>query len=84
MIEGDVWQWLKPNPLIDTNWSDDRRVTDHRVDRYPDSILDFIFVANQAKDWKGKSTVVVRDGDFPDNDQTSDHRPIIADFNPAN
>ena len=84
MIEGEVWQWLKPNPLIDTNWSDDRRVTDHRVDRYPDSILDFIFVANQAKDWKGKSTVVVRDGDFPDNDQTSDHRPIIADFNPAN
>jgi endonuclease/exonuclease/phosphatase family metal-dependent hydrolase len=82
MLEGGVWHWLKPDPLIDSNWSDDRRVTDRRVDRYPDSILDFIFVANRAKQWGGKSNVIVRDGDFPDDDKTSDHRPIIADFDP--
>jgi endonuclease/exonuclease/phosphatase family metal-dependent hydrolase len=82
MIEGDVWEWLKPDPLIDSNWSDDRRVTDRRVDRYPDSILDFVFVANEAKKWNGKSSVVVREGDFPDNEKTSDHRPIISSFAP--
>ncbi|MCU0710933.1 MAG: hypothetical protein MUC43_02660 [Pirellula sp.] len=80
MVDGDVWSWVKPNPLIDSNWSDDRRVTDRRVDRYPDSILDFIFVANQAKSWNGKSIVVVRPGDFPDSDKTSDHRPILGTF----
>jgi len=26
--------------------------------------------------------VVVREGDFPDTDKTSDHRPIIATFTP--
>ncbi len=46
-------------------------------DKYPDSILDFVFVASAAKDWQAESYVVVREGDFPDSDQTSDHRPII-------
>jgi endonuclease/exonuclease/phosphatase family metal-dependent hydrolase len=82
MMEGEVWTWLKPDPLVDSNWSDDRRVTDRRVDRYPDSILDFVFVANEAKQWNGKSNVVVREGDFPDSDETSDHRPIISSFAP--
>ena len=80
MIDGNVWTWLKPDPLIDSNWSDDRRITDRRVDRYPDSILDFVFVANGAKGWHGKSSVVVRPGDFPDSDKTSDHRPMITSF----
>lgn len=82
MLEGDVWQWLKPDPLVDTNWSDDRNVTDRRVDRYPDSMLDFVFVANQAKQWNGECDVIVRPGDFPDSDRTSDHRPIIATLSP--
>ena len=82
MLEGDVWQWLKPDPLIDSNWSDDRNIKDRRVDRYPDSILDFVFVANAARQWKGESDVIVRPGDFPDNESTSDHRPIIAIFQP--
>ena len=80
MLEGGIWSWVKPDPLIDSNWSDDRRVTDRRVDRYPDSILDFIFVANLAKSWSPKSIVIVRPGDFPDSDQTSDHRPILGTF----
>ena len=80
MLEGNVWTWLKPDPLIDSNWADDRQITDRRIDRYPDSILDFVFVANEARTWSGKSTVVVRPGDFPDSDQTSDHRPLITTF----
>lgn len=80
MMSGGVWKWLKPDPLVDSNWSQDRRVKDKNVDRYPDSILDFVFVANSAKDWKGKSDVLVRPGDFPDDEKTSDHRPLITRF----
>lgn len=82
MLVDDVWQWLKPDPLLDSNWSDDWNIKDRRVDRYPDSLLDFVFVANGAKGWRGEADVVVRPGDFPDNDQTSDHRPITAVFSP--
>jgi hypothetical protein len=41
-----------------------------------------VFVANGAKSWKGEADVIVREGDFPDSDKTSDHRPIIATFEP--
>jgi len=44
--------------------------------------LDFAFVANAAKTWKGESDVIVRQGDFPDNEKTSDHRPIIVKLSP--
>lgn len=81
MIEGNVWHWLKPDPLVDSNWADDRDRPGQ--DRYPGSILDFVFVANEAKKWKGESDVIVRPGDFPDTDKTSDHRPIIATFEPV-
>ena len=80
MIEGDVWHWLKPDPLVDSNWAEDRERPGQ--DRYPGSILDFVFVAHEAKKWKGESDVIVRPGDFPDTDKTSDHRPIIATFEP--
>ena len=44
-----VWKWLRPEKLIDSNWSDTnpRLPDDQRTDRYPDSILDFIFVAGR-------------------------------------
>lgn len=82
MMEGNVWSWVKPDPLVDSNWSTDRNITDRKVDRYPDSLLDFIFVANQAREWQGTCTVIVRDGDFPDDNRTSDHRPILGVFQP--
>lgn len=40
-----------------------------------DSMLDFMFVANGAREWRAEATVVVRDGDFPDDGQMSDHLP---------
>ena len=82
MMKSGVWKWLKPDPLIDSNWARDYRIKDANVDRYPDSILDFVFVANQAKDWNGKSIVVVRPGDFPDDEKTSDHRPTFTTLMP--
>jgi endonuclease/exonuclease/phosphatase family metal-dependent hydrolase len=81
MVEGGVWHWLKPDPAVDSNWAEDRDKPGE--DRYPGSILDFVFVANDAKNWKGESDVIVREGDFPDTDKTSDHRPIIATFEPV-
>ena len=75
-----VWKWLRPGKLIDSNWSDTNlRLPDaQRTDRYPDSILDFIFVAGPAQQWQAKSWVVVKPGDFPDSGETSDHRPVAA------
>jgi endonuclease/exonuclease/phosphatase family metal-dependent hydrolase len=80
MLEGDVWEWLEPESLVDTNWTNDRQNPGH--DRYPDSILDFVFVAKAARDWRGESRVVVRPGDFPDDETTSDHRPVLATLRP--
>jgi len=82
MLEDSTWEWLKPDPLVDSNWSEDRKKGGPGIDSYPDSILDFVFVANAAKTWRGTSDVIVRTGDFPDDDRTSDHRPIIATFEP--
>jgi endonuclease/exonuclease/phosphatase family metal-dependent hydrolase len=67
-----VWKWIQPKPMIDSNWSDDGNGNDH----YPDSLLDFNFVAGAAKDWHALCRVIIREGDFPDDDKTSDHRPV--------
>jgi endonuclease/exonuclease/phosphatase family metal-dependent hydrolase len=73
MLRDNVWQWVRPEELIDTNWSD----TDgDGMDNFPDSMLDFAFVAGPAKDWQPVSNVTVRNGDSPDDATTSDHRPI--------
>ena len=65
--------------LADTNWSDP---DDDGKDNYPDSMLDFAFVAGPAKDWNPVCRAIVRDGDFPDDDTTSDHRPIELRLTP--
>jgi len=70
-MRDNVWKWVAPDPLIDTQWSDD-----DGKDRYPDSMLDFAFVANEAKEMKPQCSVIVTEGDFPDDEQTSDHRPV--------
>ena len=72
-LSDDTWQWVRPEELVDTNWSDR---DDDGVDDYPHSCLDFMFVAGDAKQWEPVSRVIVRDGDFPDDKQTSDHRPV--------
>jgi endonuclease/exonuclease/phosphatase family metal-dependent hydrolase len=66
------WKWIKPFEMIDTNWHDDGNGNDV----YPGSMLDFNFVVGQAKEWQTECRVIVRDRGFPDNDNTSDHRPV--------
>lgn len=73
MIRDNVWEWVRPKQLIDTNWADRNK---DGVDDYPDSMLDFAFVAGPAKTWAPECVVLVRPGDFPDDEKTSDHRPI--------
>jgi hypothetical protein len=34
------------------------------------------FVAGTAKDCNAPSRVIVRKGDFPDDERTADHRPV--------
>lgn len=71
----DTFQWVKPIKWVDSNWSD--RNKDGRDD-YPDSMLDYAFVSGGAKAWKMTSEIIVRPGDFPDTDSTSDHRPLVC------
>ena len=72
-MKDNVWLWVRPEPLVDTNWSD--RDGDG-VDNYIDSLLDFSFLSGAAKTWKASSRVIVRENDFPDTEKTSDHRPV--------
>jgi endonuclease/exonuclease/phosphatase family metal-dependent hydrolase len=91
-----VWKWIVPDRVVevqgtndanrqlkstilfsDTNW-DGRQ----GVDVFRDSILDFIFLAQGARDWKAESHVIIRADDFPDNSSTSDHRPIEGILDP--
>ncbi len=72
-MKDNVWLWVRPEPLVDTNWSD--RDGDG-VDNYIDSLLDFSFLSGAAKTWNASSRVIVRENDFPDNEKTSDHRPV--------
>ena len=72
-LSDDTWKWVRPDPLIDTNWADH---DGNGSDDYPDSMLDFVFVAGAARGWEATCSVVVRAGDFPDDQTTSDHRPV--------
>ena len=59
--------------MIDTNWSDP---DGDGKDNFPDSMLDFAFVAGTARNWKPECRVIVQENDFPDGPKQSDHRPI--------
>jgi endonuclease/exonuclease/phosphatase family metal-dependent hydrolase len=67
----DRIRWLKPEKLFDTNYSETAG-----QETYPDSVLDFIFLWNMPDDNGSRSDIIVRPGDFPDTERTSDHRPV--------
>lgn len=70
----DVFEWVVPEELVLTQCTvDGNRCVFN-------SVVDFIFVSGQAQTWNGTSVIVVRDGDLPDDEQTSDHRPVLARF----
>ena len=74
-MKDNVWEWVEPIEMIDTNWYDNPEAPDGKDD-FPGSMLDFAFVAGPAKEWTTSCKVIVREGDFPDDENTSDHRPF--------
>ncbi|MEO1496198.1 MAG: endonuclease/exonuclease/phosphatase family protein [Planctomycetota bacterium] len=84
-VETNVTDYRRKNEKVevigefcDTNWSGDQRGRD----RYPTSILDFVFLGGEAMSWGATSEIIVRDDDFPDDERTSDHRPVMAVVKP--
>jgi endonuclease/exonuclease/phosphatase family metal-dependent hydrolase len=70
LVQDGVWAWVRPAQLVTTQctgWPC----------RY-NSVLDFIFTAGPAQGWDATATIVVREGDFPDDALKSDHRPVQA------
>lgn len=75
MTNGGAFTWVKPETLVTTQCSG-----------WPcqfNSVLDFVFVAGPAQQWRAESAIIVVDGDFPDNAATSDHRPVMAQLWPS-
>jgi len=70
LTAGGRFVWVRPVPLATTQCSG-----------WPctfESVLDFVFVAGPARQWPAVSDIIVVDGDFPDDETTSDHRPVMA------
>ncbi len=68
--------WIKPEILNGTHC-----VTEDGTACIYNSILDFIFVNSEAGKWEGTSIIIKTEGDLPDDDETSDHRPVKVIFN---
>ncbi len=79
-LRGNTWKWIRPQVLIDTNWAD---FDEDGKDDYPGSLLDFAFTAGVARRWSATSQVIVQRGDFPDDESTSDHRPLELVITPT-
>lgn len=72
LTEGDVFQWVRyPDPLVTTYG---------KCEKHGDSVLDFIFAANEARQWPASSRILVREDDFCPDSDNSDHRPVRALF----
>lgn len=76
-VADDVFTWVRPDELVRTQCSLDRN---DNTQCFFNSVLDFVFVAGDAKQWEAISEIVVDEGDFPDDETTSDHRPVLAIF----
>ncbi len=69
MTANGVFTWIEPTFLVKTQASP----------RF-NTVLDFVFVSQPAFGWTASSVILVTPGDFPDTNQTSDHRPVLATF----
>lgn len=71
MTANGIFEWVRPVELIKTQCAASF-----------DSVLDFVFIAGDAKDWAGESEILERQADYCDGDATGggDHRPLRATF----
>lgn len=65
LTKNGVFSWIRPHELVKT-----------QSHHFFNSVLDFIFTT--IKPEKYHCEIIVEPGDFPDDDLTSDHRPIAA------
>ncbi|MEO1263849.1 MAG: endonuclease/exonuclease/phosphatase family protein [Bacteroidota bacterium] len=72
---GELVTWVRPQMLTNTQCS----ATNNGGCRF-NSVLDFVFVGNFPSNWEASSTIIVVPGDFPDNRDTPDHRPVLGTF----
>lgn len=79
MVADGVWEWVRPNVLVRTQCSALPAATTEDDCGF-NSVLDFVFVSGVAQRWRAASEIIVFEGDFPDTDATSDHRPVLARF----
>jgi hypothetical protein len=64
-----VFVWVRPATLIRTHCS------------HHNSVLDFVFVAGEARLWDGTAEILPADPSYcPDDNTTSDHRMVLAAF----
>lgn len=70
MTASGVFRWVRPETLLKT-----------QCDPQFNSVLDFVFVAGDARDWQGTSEILFQEpGYCTANNQHSDHRPVRAEF----
>lgn len=68
MTAGGVFDWIVPSNILKT----------HCSNRF-NSILDFVFLANQPQTWQATSEILFPQSSYcPDDSSTSDHRPVAA------
>lgn len=67
MTSGSVFNWVRPAQLVRSQCSPEF-----------DSVLDFVFTTPVANGFRGTSEIVVERGDCPDDENTPDHRPLLA------
>ncbi len=66
LTKDDVFAWVRPDILTPTQCHETFK-----------SVLDFAFVAGEAKQWPREAEILERQPDYcPDTDQKADHRPI--------
>lgn len=80
LVRDNILVWVRPKELIDSNWFDGNG---DGQDDYPDNLLDGAFVSGAAREWNAEIAVIVREGDFPDDESTADHRPLRLKFWPG-
>lgn len=69
LTDDDVFVWLRPDPLDKTQCSNYR------------SVLDFVFVGGEFRDWSGRSKILQMTEAYCDeSSERSDHRPVWAEL----
>ena len=66
LLAGGTFKWVQPATLVTTHDSD------------YNSVLDFVFLADAPEALAATSRILVEAGDFPNNEDTPDHRPVEA------